>query len=479
MLLNWDEETYMSPGSVPVRSEQKALISSLIHEEHTSSAFEKHLASLIDLESGKVKQDSLDETQKAALREWRHDFLLKKKLPKSLIEEQSRLSSTGVEAWKKAKEESNFSLFAPELKKIVALCQKKAEHIGYEQHPYDALLQFFEPGMTVSRLDDLFGELRPALTDIVQKLGKREKPDRAFLTSSFCVDKVAALCRELMENVGLNPNTSRLDTSAHPFCMIGHPDVIRITIFKGSTDYYDTISALMHEAGHALYEQGLDKAYFGTPLCEAISFGIHESQSKFWECFVGNSLPFTKYVLPKIREIIPAIKDVTPEEYYHAINYVHPSMIRVSADEVTYSLHIILRYELEKALIDGSLAVEDIPAAWNAKMEEYLGIRPENDSEGCLQDVHWSGGWFGYFPSYALGNLYAAQWYDAITKEMPDFDKLVEKGEMHLMAEWLREKIHKEGRRYSAEELCKKVTGSPLSCKPFLHYLKEKYNVSS
>jgi carboxypeptidase Taq len=477
LLLSWDEETYMTPGSTGMRSDQSALLASLAHDNATSLEFEELLSELIDLKTGKILAHNLDDIQQAALREWRHDLALHKKIPSSLVAEESKLSTQAADAWKKAKGENDFSIFSPYLEKIVDLMKKKADCIGYDDHPYNAMLEIFEPGMTVKILDKIFGELRPALTEMTNTLTARKKTNRAFLFEDFPQGKIMELSQELMKTVGLNPETSRLDTAAHPFCMTGHPENVRLTVFKNPHGFFDTISALMHEAGHGLYEQGMNKEYFGTPICKAISFGIHESQSMFWENFIGKSKPFCTYLLPKLKEILPQLANISTDEFYNAINHVHPSPIRVSADDVTYSLHIILRYEIERALIDGSLAVKDIPAVWNEKMHSFLGITPKNDAEGCLQDVHWSCCFIGYFPSYALGNLYAAQWFNLMKAEIPGWETQVAQGDMSAIAAWLKETIHKHGRRYTADELTRNLTGEPLSAKPFINHLEQKFSI--
>ncbi len=476
-LLSWDQETKMPKGGIEFRSDQQQMLSGLVHERQTSEKFRKLLEKLICIESGEIKnKQDLDDEQISALREWHKDYIKAKKLPDSFVKEFAKVTSTAVQAWSNAKKDNDFDAFAPHLEKILKLCRKKTEYLGYTDHPYDALLDEFEPSMTTKKLDPIFKELKPFLIDLAKKASKKSI-ETDFLYGDFDKAKLMSFSEELLKQMGLDRDHYRLDLSEHPFCLPLHPTDLRITTHSSCTDLVaGNISAVIHEGGHALYEMGLPKEHFGTPLCEHLSMAIHESQSKFWETMIGQSHEFWEYFFPLLQKKFPEnLKEVTVDSLYKAINKVTPSFIRVHADEITYGLHVILRYELEKDLISGKLNVSDVPNAWNAKMEEYLGIKPKDFSEGCLQDIHWAWGLFGYFPTYLLGNLYAGQLYKSFKAEHPDYAVKISQGQLTFIRDWLKEHVHKHGRALSQEELITKATGEPLSPKAFEEYLKSKY----
>lgn len=474
-LLEWDQETYMPPAGSSIRAEQIELMASLIHKERTSSHFEKRLAKLIDLDTGKVLAQKLSAVQKAALREWRRDFLIATSLPNSFVKAFARLTAEALTAWAKARKENAFKNFAPYLEKIIALCQEKAEYIGYKEHPYDALLDSFEPDATSKEVAKLFSQVKTEIRTLLKHITASKQVDDRCLHGNFSADKQLAFGKVLLKAMGYDLEKGRLDLSTHPFSMAVHPFDSRITTRIHPSSLFDSLSAVLHEGGHSLYEMGLLPQYYGSPLCDSVSVGIHESQSRLWETRIGQSKPFWKYFLPKLIKTFPKLKNVSLNTFYKAINRVSPSFIRVEADEVTYSLHVILRFELEKKLIEGSLKVSELPDAWNAEMQASLGITPSTDTEGCLQDIHWSMGAFGYFPTYALGNLYASQFFSKLEKTFPDWEKRLAKGELLFVRDWLKENIHRHGRTYRAADLVKKVTGKPLSPAPYLTYLKSKY----
>ncbi len=475
-LLEWDQETKMSAQGAPFRASQIELLSSLTHKERTSDSFKNALEKLIDLKTGKIQSEALDERKKGALREFRSEFLKDTKLSNAFVKKLAKASSEGTHAWQKAKGNNTFETFLPYLETIVALNKEKADLLGYDDHPYDALLDLYEPGMTTKKLDILFGELKPFLTDLTKKLSKKKRKDSSFLSTFFPIDKQLAFCRELLSEMGVDPQKSRLDTSAHPFCLGIHPTDVRLTTSTSTTTFFTNLSAVMHEGGHALYELGLPPEDYGTPLGLYCSIAVHESQSKWWECFIGQSRPFCDYLLPKLQKAFPKeLKDLSLDHFYSTINQVKPSLIRVFADEVTYILHIIIRYEIEKDFLTGSIKLADLPKIWNAKMEETLGITPETDAEGCLQDVHWSCGLIGYFPTYALGNIYAGQLFETFKKEHPDFETSIAGGDLSFIHHFLLEKIHRHGRESPPVALIENATGTPLSSKPFIDYLKDKY----
>lgn len=476
MLLEWDQETKMPEDGASFRASQIELLSSLIHKEKTSNSFKNSLEKLIDLKTGKILSDSLDERKKGALQEFRREFLKDTKLPNSFVKKLSKANSEGVHAWQSAKANNTFETFLPHLETIVKLSQEKAQLLGYKDHPYDALLDLYEPGMTTKKLDTLFNELKLFLTDLTQKLSKNKQKDQGFLSTYFPIDKQLKFCNDLLKEMGVDPKKSRLDTSVHPFCLGVHPTDVRLTTFTSATAFFTNLSAVMHEGGHTLYELGLPLEDFGTPLGTYCSIAIHESQSRWWECFIGQSHPFCTYLLSKLQKAFPKeLKDLTLHQFTSGINQVKPSLIRVYADEVTYILHVIIRYEIEKSFLSGSIDLKDLPKIWNEKMNDYLGVTPETDTEGCLQDVHWSFGLIGYFPTYALGNLYAGQLFETFKKDHPDFDKKISSGDLLFIRKFLLEKIHHFGRELPPLSLIEKATGHPLSSKPYIDYLKTKY----
>lgn len=475
-LLEWDQEIYMPEEAIELRSLERELLASLGHQAKTSDEFKKTLSSLIDLESGEVIQSGLSDQQKAALREWRRDFLRVVKLPKDFVEEFSRVTTMASQAWIEAKEKSSYLIFAPHLQKVIDLSRKKADLLGFEDHPYDALIDSYEPEMKTKVLTTLFERLKIPLIELLKKIETKKAPSNEFLKKNYPKDKQFAFAKKILADMGFDPKQSRLDLSVHPMCVPLHPKDTRMTTRINLHDPISCILSTAHEGGHGLYNRQLPVEHFGTPLCESASLGIDESQSRTWETQIGMSLPYWKHYFPQLQELYPEnLKGIHFEEFYKAVNFVKPSLIRTESDEVTYNLHIMLRFDLEKMMLEGKLNVKELPEIWNETMRNYLGITPKADSEGCLQDVHWSFGGIGYFPTYTLGNLYAAQFFETFSKSHPHWDQEVAKGSFHKICDWYKENIHKYGRQYLPEELCKKVTGSPLSEKPFINYLIKKY----
>lgn len=465
----------MPPKGTPIRAEQLELMASLTHKEKTSAKFEKTLSKLIDLESGKVIATGLSLEQKAALREWRRDFLMAISLPNSFVKAFAKHTSESMVAWTKARKNNTFSSFAPYLEKIIEMCRQKGDYLGYQTHPYDALLDCFEPNTTSAEVASIFKKVKPALKKLLGQILECKPVETRFLHGKFSADKQLAFGRTLLQAMGYDLEKGRLDLSTHPFSMAIHPSDSRVTTRIHRTSIFDSLSAVLHEGGHSLYEMGMMPEYYGSPLCDSVSLGIHESQSRLWETRIGQSKPFWQHFLPHLKKTFPKLENVTLNQFYKAINAVTPTFIRVEADEVTYSLHVILRFELEKELIQGSMKVSEIPEAWNQLMQESLGITPPTYREGCLQDIHWSMGAFGYFPTYALGNLYASQFFEAFERDFPDWESRVAMGELLFLREWLQMKIHQHGRTYRASELVQIVTGKKLSETPYLSYLTEKY----
>jgi len=479
LLLDWDQETYMPSAAIDFRAEQKALMAGHVHKLLTSTKFSHLLNQLIDLESGQIVDSSLSPAplspdKCAALREWRRDHLRSIKLPEPFVKTFTSTCAIAGNIWIEAKKTSNFAHFAPHLTKLFQLCRKKADLIGYQDHPYDALLDLYEPGMTVAKLSPLFDRLKTALTSLVKTIKAQPPIDTDCLKGEFNSELQMQFGRKILKAMGFTPANARLDIAVHPFCTSLHPLDTRMTTRTHHDDLMSNVYSVIHEGGHGLYNQGLNLEQFGSPLGEQSSLGIDESQSRWWETRIGRTKAFWTHFLPILKKDFPQLK-ASLDQFYLAINQVRPSFIRVEADEVTYSLHVILRFELEKALLEGSLKVKDIPAVWNQKMHDYLGITPSNDAEGCLQDVHWGFGLIGYFPTYILGNLYAAQFFHAFEKAHSDWQSRVSQGELGFIREWLRTNIHQYGRQYTPEELVQRISGKPLNESDYVHYLNAKY----
>lgn len=473
-LLDWDQETYMPEGASAIRAEQFEVLSGIIHAKSTSSEFKNALEKLIDIETGTLKSDQFDPKQKASLREWRKDFRQETCLPEQFIKDFAKLTSQSIVIWREARKQNGFHHFAPYLEKIIEMCRKKADLIGYKEHPYDALLDLYEPGITTKEVEKLFSELETEITPLVKTVSNLSIDD-SFLHGKFSEEKQIAFSKMLLKKMDYDEKYGRLDFSTHPFSSASHPTDSRITTRIHPSMLMSNIYTVMHEAGHGLYEMGLPTEEYGTPIGEALSLGMHESQSRFWETHIGRSKAFWQFYYPLLQKEFPSLSSVPLEQFYVAINKVTPSFIRVEADEVTYSLHVILRFQIEKALIGGSLKVRDIPEVWNEKMKQFLNIEPKNYAEGCLQDVHWSMGGFGYFPSYTLGNIYAAQIFEAFEKQFPSWEEKIQSGDLSFIKKWLNESIHQYGRMYSSKEILQKITGHEITTKPYLNYLKGKF----
>ncbi|MDI6917343.1 MAG: carboxypeptidase M32 [Thermoplasmatales archaeon] len=467
-LLEWDQETYMPSGSVEGRGYVLATLSGIYHEKLTSKKMEKYLKKL------EIEKDLTDE-QKANAREIKRIYEKKTKVPLKLVKEIAKTSSLGTEAWARARKKSDFKIFQPYLEKMVSLKKDFAETIGYEDKAYDVLIDDFEPYTAIKDIEPVFSGLRKKLVPIVKKITESETKIDDILNQSFDVDKQKKFGIEIIKDMGFDFEHGRLDSSAHPFTS-GSCDDVRLTTFKEGQGFH--LFAMMHEAGHGLYEQGYKKEHYRTPMAEAISLGYHESQSRMWENLIGRSRIFWEYHYPKLQNIFPEqLKKYGLEEFYRAINIVKPSFIRVDADETTYNLHILLRYDMEKNLFDDRIDAKETPEVWSQKMEEYLGIVPENDSAGVLQDIHWSQGLFGYFPTYTLGNLYSVQLFNQAKKDMPNLDEKISNGHLLDLKKWLNKNVHEYGKLYSAKELTKKITGETLNPEHFIKYLKEKFGL--
>jgi carboxypeptidase Taq len=471
-LLGWDERTQLPTKGATHRANQMSLIAGLTHRRFTSPKIGELLAAV---ESSDLVKDPQSDAA-ANVRETRRQYNRAVKLPESLVRELTETAVLAQHAWVDARKKSDFPAFAPWLEKILKLKQQEAQCVGFKNHPYDALLDEFEPGDSTADIKKVFDELRDPLVNLIRRI--TDSPRKApleILERPYPAAAQEKLARQAAAAMGFDFDAGRLDTSVHPFCSGIGPGDTRMTTRYDPNFIGDAFFGVLHETGHGLYEQGLPAEHFGTPLGESISLGIHESQSRMWENLVGRSRSFWTFFLPSARAEFPAaLTGVTDDDWYRAINDVRPSLIRTESDETTYNLHILLRFELEQALITGDLAIADLPAAWNQKMQTYLGITPPDDARGVLQDIHWSGGAIGYFPTYTLGNLYAAQFFEQARRDVGNLDEQFARGEFQPLLQWLRSNIHRHGKRFTARQLVKKVTGQDLSAKPLLAHLNRK-----
>ncbi|MCK4778855.1 MAG: carboxypeptidase M32 [Candidatus Lokiarchaeota archaeon] len=468
-LLGWDQQVSMPKGSVKGRAEQMALMENLIHTRVKSDKTGK-------LIKNAEKLDNLSETDLAMIREAKREYDHATKIPDELVTEIAKTSSLGHIEWEKAREKSDFSIFKPYLEKIIKLRIEFAEKLDTGPTLYSTLLDLYEPGATYDWILKIFDGLKPKLVEIINKLNSAsDKPDQSILKKNYDPEKQWQLSLDIIKKLNFDFNTGRQDKATHPFTTSLSSIDTRITT-RIREDYLpDCLFSTIHECGHALYQMGFKEDIHDTILAEGCSMGIHESQSRMWENFIGRSKEFWTYWYPIFQNAFPEnLKDYSMEDFHRSINVVEPSFIRVDADEVSYGLHVILRFELEKMIIEDNLQVDELPGLWNEKMEELLGIIPPNDRLGVLQDVHWTSG-FGYFPSYSLGNLYAAQIYSDILKTNPSLPQDYEKGEFSNLLTILKDKVHQYGKIYSAPDLIKKITGEDLNPDYFLKYVESKY----
>jgi carboxypeptidase Taq len=469
-VLAWDQETFMPEGGAEARARQIATLRTTAHERFVTD----EMGALLDRAADAL--NGADATAEALVRVVRRDYTRARKIPSSLVSTLSETSSRAQVAWQNAREADDFDAFAPLLQQLVELNVEKAEALGYDDEPYDALLDEYEPGMTTAEVASVFDTLRADLVPIVDVLADQQVPPDDFMRQGFAPDAQQAFGEQIIDDFGYDFERGRQDRSAHPFTTSFSIHDVRLTTRFDEHFLPSGLFSTLHEAGHGLYEQGIDPALERTPLAEGTSLGMHESQSRLWENLVGRSRPFWSHYYPALQEAFPdAFDGVGLDTFYRAINKVEPSLIRVESDEVTYNLHIMLRFELERGLVEGTVSVDDLPDVWRAKMDEYLGVQPDTDAEGVLQDVHWSMGAIGYFPTYALGNLMSVQLVDRIREDLPDLDAQVAAGDFDALLSWLREHIHRHGRRIQASDLLEQVTGDALQAAPWLHYIRAKY----
>jgi carboxypeptidase Taq len=471
-LLGWDESTYMPRHGSAFRGEQMGLLARLTHEMTTAPIIGELLAQVESSEL--VKANESDAA--ANVREIRRNYDRAVKLPATLVEELARVTTVAQQVWRDARKANNFAAFRLHLETIVKLLRQKADAIGYQATRYDALLDEYEPGATTAHITEVFDKLRADLVPLIAAItATGRKPKRDLLDRDFPVDRQRIFGEGAAAAIGFDFESGRLDETTHPFCSGIGPGDCRIATRYNTRHFNEAFFGILHEAGHGLYEQGLPAEHAGTPLGMACSLGIHESQSRLWENQVGRGRPFWEHFFPRARQVFPSLRDVQIDDWLFAINDVQPSFIRVEADEATYNLHIILRFEIEQALISGDLAVADLPAAWNKKFRDLLGLKVGSDAQGCLQDIHWSFGGLGYFPTYTLGNLYAAQFMETARRDLPGLEDDFRCGEFGRLKGWLNEKVHRPGQRFRANNLCRRVTGKKLAHKPLIRYLRGKY----
>ena len=484
-LIGWDQETYMPPAGAEGRSDQQALLSGITHERKTSKRFGELLAAC-EADASLTQPGTIEA---ANIRELRRDYDLSTKLPTSLVSELAKTTSQAQEAWKHARATNDFPAFAPHLSEVLRLTRQKAECYGIPSFDgpagpksrkgelYDALLNEYEPGISAADIQQIFTPLQSRLSAFVAQItGSPVKLSAACAQINATTDQQQALALDVIKAVGFDLQAGRLDKTAHPFCSGIGPGDTRLTTRYTSPSFLEPLSSTLHEAGHGLYEQGLPKAqHFGLPSADAVSLGIHESQSRMWENFVGRSREFCEYLVPLAKKHFgPAAANFTADDLFKASNTIRRSFIRVESDEATYNLHIMLRFGIERELISGQMTVADLPAEWNKRFKALLGLDVPDNAQGCLQDVHWSFGLVGYFPTYTLGNLYAAQIWETINTKIPDLHARIAKGDFAPLLAFLRENIHHHGRRYSATELCQRITGKPLTADPLMRYLEGK-----
>lgn len=468
-VLQWDQETYLPPKGAEFRGRQLATLSEIAHEWFIDPSLGQLLQELFS-------RGDLADDQRRNIDLSLEDYNKQKKFTPAFIRRLSEASSRSFHSWLQARNTNSFALFKDELEKMVALKKEEAALAGYEQHPYNALLDQFEKGATVSLLDRVFTEVRTPLKDLLQKIGSRPQIDDSFLRGHFPKQKQWDFGMHIIKQMGFDFEAGRQDLSEHPFTTNFNSRDVRITTRVDEKDFNHMTWSCIHETGHALYEQGLPPEYYGLPLGEYASLSIHESQSRLWENNVGRSLNWWSAIYPGLQPIFPQqLGTVSVEQFYKGINKVQSSLIRTEADEVSYHFHVMIRYELEKNLLEGALSVADIPAWWKENYAAWLGLEVPDDKRGCLQDVHWSHGSFGYFPTYSLGSFYAAQLFAAAKSQVTDLQSNITAGNTTPLLDWLRHHVHRYGRRYTSEELCAKATGKTLDINYFLSYLLDKY----
>lgn len=469
-VLSWDQQVNMPPGGAEARGQQLATLGKIAQEKFTSD----EMGSLLE----ELKKEYTDpETDEGAMvRVAARDYEKAKRVPPEFVAEQAMVSTKAVEAWVEAKGKSDFSIFRPHLEKNLELIKKYVSFFPPADHPYDVLLDDYEPGLPTAEVREIFGNLRPKQVALIKAIGEAKQVKSDFLNKSFNEKKVWDFGENVIRKFGYDFRRGRQDKAPHPFETTFSVDDVRITNRFEKNSPLATLFSAMHECGHALYELGGNPAYERTPLASGTSLAVHESQSRMWENLVGRSLPFWEHFYPELKKAFPSqLNGVNLKAFYKAINKVEPSLIRVNADEATYNLHIMLRLEIEIGMVEGSIAVKDLPEIWNARMHDYLGVTPPSDAQGVLQDIHWSYGSIGYFSTYALGNIISAQLWERINREIRNLEEQIRKGQFVELREWLRKNIHQYGHKYDPRDLVRKVTGNDIDSAAYVRYLTEKY----
>ena len=470
-VLEWDQEVNMPEAATTARARQVATLSTLAHEQLTSDRTGELLSRLADEDFGR------ESWKTCLIRVASDDYKRARKVPSQLVAQLAEASGRAKAAWRRAREQDDYAHFAPHLERIVDLCIQKAHAIGFDEHPYDALLDEYEPDMTTAQVQDIFDSFRASLVPMVKTIAAYPAPDDAFLFEATETQRQWDFGMDILRSIGYDMSRGRQDLSAHPFSTSFSINDVRITTRLHANNLCSGLFSTLHEAGHGMYEQNVDPKLEGTLLARGTSLGIHESQSRLWENQIGRSLPFWQHFYPNLQRTFPQpLSGVSVEDFYKGINKVKPSPIRVEADEVTYNLHIMLRFEIEQYLIEGAVSAKELPDIWQEKMHQYLGIRPATDAEGALQDIHWSMGAIGYFPTYALGNLMSAQIYACAREALPDLEQQIARGSFEPMSEWLRFNIHRWGRRRSTQDLILALTGGGIDAGPWLKYVRHKYS---
>ncbi len=472
-LVGWDQQTYMPSGGSAARAEQGATLQKIVHERFIAD----ETGRLLDAAAAEVNGLDPDSDDARLVGVTRRDYEKSRKVPAELVAEIARVTGQAVDVWTEARAASDWRPFSPYLARIFELQRQLAEALGYTDRAYDALLDRFEPDMKTAQVQAVFDAIKPDLIDLVKALTAHgQAVSDEVLRREYDEQKQWDFGLEVIKRYGFDFKRGRQDRSVHPFTTSFSIDDVRITTRVDRHFLSPALFGTLHETGHALYEQGIGHALERTPLADGASLGMHESQSRLWENLVGRSRPFWKFFFPVLKGIFPdQLADQTAESFYRAANKVSPSFIRVEADEVTYGLHIMLRFELENDLLEGRLKADEVPEAWNAKMQEFLGITPPRMAVGALQDIHWSSGLIGYFPTYQLGNLISLQLWDQINADLPELASQIEHGEFAALLSWLRARLHQHGRKFTSGELLQRITGGGLDPAPYLKYLKAKY----
>ncbi|MCW3119553.1 MAG: carboxypeptidase [Chitinophagaceae bacterium] len=470
-VLQWDQETYLPPKSAAMRGQQIATLSELAHELFTDGKLGDTLGEL-------SQRSDLSEDEKRNTELTLEDYNKNKKYTSAFVRKMSEQVNKTFHSWIEARKENSFSRFEKDLSSLIQLKKEETEILGYVNHPYNSLLNEYEKGCTVELLDKTFSDLLPELKKLLDTISAKPQVDDSFLLQHYPKQQQWDWGMHLIRELHFDFEAGRQDLSEHPFTTNFSSTDVRITTRVNENDLASMTWSCIHETGHALYEQGLPPDQYGLPLGEAASLSMHESQSRLWENNVGRSLSFWKYYFPQLQQYFPKqLGDISIEDFYKGINKVETSFIRTEADELTYHFHVFIRYQLEKNLIDGSIQTKDIPAFWNENYKKYLNVTVPNDKQGCLQDIHWSHGSFGYFPTYSLGSFYAAQFFACARNQAGDLDQQLENGNSHSLLAWLRKNVHGYGRKFTSEELCKNITGKTLDTKDFMTYMLQKYTM--